>query len=80
MTSVRDAVQRGMPGNLPEVRTGDRLFYAASQFTTLMGGHDWRIYWMHQDGGEGWLLRFTGPDAEIKAKAISMILNAEDTS
>lgn len=62
--------------NCPTVNADGRRFYAASNFTTVFEPPDWRIYWV--DGKtDGWLLRIVGPDAEVKAKAIAMILSAE---
>lgn len=78
---MKKAIVEDIPaaGNQPVVNTEQRRFYAASNFSTQFSGPDWRIYWV--DGkAEGWLLRFTGRDAEIKAKAIAMILSAENTS
>jgi hypothetical protein len=54
------------------VSADGRAFYAASQFTDS----DCRIYEIDGDS-ERWVLRLTGPDAETKAEAIAMILNAE---
>jgi hypothetical protein len=52
--------------------------FGASNFTTMLGGKDWRVYYITAGGSEGWLLRITGADAEVKAKAIAMILNGHD--
>jgi hypothetical protein len=44
----------------------------------MLSPPDWRIYWV--DGKEeGWLMRFVGEDAEVKAKAVAIILNGWHT-
>jgi hypothetical protein len=63
---------------LPTVHTDNENVYAPSNFSTFLDPPDWRIYWVGADKSNGWLIRFVGSDAEIKAKAISMILNAKD--
>ena len=51
-------------------------FYAPSMFDT----NDWRVYEInYHNAKERWVICFTGKDAEAKAKAVSMILNAEST-
>lgn len=79
MSTAREIAQNAMAEGMPTVSTEDGRFYAASDFTTALSQPDWRIYWV-SGKLRGWLLRFAGKDAEVKAKAIAMILNAEDTS
>jgi hypothetical protein len=54
------------------VNADGHAFYAASQFS----GTDVRIYEIDGDS-ERWVLKLTGPDAQVKAEVIAGILNTE---